>query len=123
MSSAGYVCEFCGGQHPVRYLFTSLANGETLVMCAEDTPVALIPMLAAHLGVDYERLYDSIKRFVDREAAREAKLAAEAPGPEVVTDPGAEGDGTDPEGEASPADPGTDPADMTNAEYYGAGAQ
>lgn len=107
MSTAGFTCEFCQGQHPVRYLFTSLANGETLVMCEDDTPVALIPLLAGHLGVDTGRLYDTVKRFVDREAKAEAKRTedtaavpeAAAGDPELqgLDDDGLDRDGT-PEG-------------------------
>lgn len=79
MTYGGLTCEFCGGQHPVAALFTSLANGDTLTMCAEDISVALIPLLAGNLGVDPQRFYDSVKRFVDREAAREAKETAARP--------------------------------------------
>lgn len=69
----GYGCNFCDEPRPVVWLITSLANGETLACCAEDFPVALIPLLAGELGVDPDKFYDVVKRFVDREAAKAAK--------------------------------------------------
>lgn len=77
MSYGGLICEFCNGQHPVIMLVTNLSSGDTLTICAEDVSVALVPLLAGNLGVDPQRFYDAVKRFVDREAAREAKAAQE----------------------------------------------
>lgn len=95
----GYGCNFCDQPRPVVWLITSLANGETLASCAEDFPVVLILLLADELGVDPGKFYDVVKRFVDREAAREAKAAAKA----------------------TPPTDEPDPANMTDAEYYGPG--
>lgn len=75
-----YECAFAEGQpgHPVNWLITRLAPAMTISLCDEDFPVGLVPVLASELGVDPGRLYDTIKRFTDREAAREAKETAEA---------------------------------------------
>lgn len=78
MTAGGYGCEFCGGQHPVNWLVTRLAPSATIPLCGEDFPVGIIPLLAVELGVDVQRLYDAIKRFTDREVAREAKAAEKA---------------------------------------------
>ena len=75
-----YECAFGDGQggHPVNWLITRLQPAATISLCGDDFPVGIIPVLASELGVDQARLYDTIKRFVDREQAREAKQAAEA---------------------------------------------
>lgn len=70
-----YECALGNGEggHPVNWLITRLNPAVTISLCDEDFPVGIIPMLASELGVDQARLYDTIKRFTDREAAREAK--------------------------------------------------
>lgn len=75
-----YECAFGDGTggHPVNWLITRLQPAATISLCGDDFPVGIIPVLASELGVDQARLYDMIKRFVDREQAREAKQAAEA---------------------------------------------
>lgn len=88
MTAPGYGCAF-DDPNPVRWLITNLANGSTVSLCEDDFPVGMIPLIAAHLGVDPGRLYEAIKRFVDREAAREAKTAAATARPAEGPDPGA----------------------------------
>lgn len=68
-----YGCEFCNGANPVEWLLTNLAAGRTLSACADDFPVALIPVLAGELGVDADGLYDVIKAHVDQAAAQAAQ--------------------------------------------------
>ena len=72
-----YECAFGDGQggHSVNWLITRLQPAATISLCGDDFPVGLIPVLASELGVDPGRLYDSIKRFMNREQAREAKEA------------------------------------------------
>lgn len=68
---SGYTCILCEGANgPVVQITTSLQTGATVAVCADDIPVALVGGLAAELGVDGDRLYDAIKRWVDREAKR-----------------------------------------------------
>lgn len=75
-----YECAFGDGTagHPVNWLITRLQPAATISLCGDDFPVGIIPVLASELGVDQARLYDTIKRFVDREQAREAKQAGKA---------------------------------------------
>lgn len=88
---AGYLCELGDEDHPAEFIFTSLANGQTTAFCAEDAPIALIGALAASLGVESSPLYDVVKRYVDREAASEAKAAEAAKAPEAPEAPKAPG--------------------------------
>lgn len=73
-----YGCALGGPDHKVSWLITHLQPAMTISLCDEDFPVGVIPLLASELGVDPGRLYDSVKRFVDREQAREAKEHAKA---------------------------------------------
>lgn len=72
---------------PVVTLFTSLVTGETQASCADDLGAALIGQLAGWLGVDAQRLYDSVKRFADREAKTAAKAAPQDQDPAGQQDP------------------------------------
>lgn len=78
--STDYGCALGGPDHKVNWLITHLQPAMTISLCDEDFPVGVIPLLASELGVDPGRLYDSVKRFVDREQAkaeRDAKAEAE----------------------------------------------
>lgn len=110
--TTGYGCarEECANK--VNWIITRISPPGTISACDEDMPMFIIPLLAGELGVDPGRLYDSVKRFTDREAARLAKAAAAAPGEVVAVDTdsvmiGGEGqaDGHD-EGQAGEANPG-----------------
>lgn len=70
---AGYECGICEGERPVEWLFTNLPTGTTVACCREDLPMALIGSLAEVLGTDTGRLYESIRKFAEREQARAAK--------------------------------------------------
>lgn len=80
--AAGYGCANEECQRPVNWLITHLNPPLTLSTCDEDSPVFLIPILAAELGVDADKLYDAIRRHVDREAKAAAKAASAAEVPE-----------------------------------------
>lgn len=67
----GYECLLGDDQHPATWLQTNLATGDTAAVCDEHFPTALIGALAIELGVEAERLYEAVRRFVDREAKRE----------------------------------------------------
>ena len=73
-----YGCALGGPDHKVNWLITHLQPAMTISLCDEDFPLGVIPLLASELGVDPGRLYDSVKRFVDREQAREAREQAAA---------------------------------------------
>lgn len=113
MSGPGYGCAF-DDDRPVRWLLTNLANGSTVSLCDEDFPVGMIPIVAAQLGVDPGGLYETIKRYVDREAAKAAKAAAAAQAA-APPSPGADGEASDVI-VLTPADlddqAATDPADV-----------
>lgn len=69
----GYSCQGCDGGNPVEWLITNLRTGGTIASCAEDMPVAGVSLLAEALDVDAGRLLEAIKRWHDRETARQAK--------------------------------------------------
>lgn len=76
--STDYGCAFGDASHQVNWLLTHLNPALTVSVCDDDFPLAVIPLLASALGVDQGRLYESVKRFVDREQAREAREATKA---------------------------------------------
>lgn len=78
MNATGYGCALGDDTHKVNWLITRLRPAVTISLCEEDFPVGIIPVLASELGVDGGRLYDTIKRFTDREQAREAREAEQA---------------------------------------------
>lgn len=76
---SGYVCLLCDGDRgEVISITTSLQTGQTVALCAADFPVGMIGGLATELGVDPSKLYEHIKRWVDREAAKQVKAARDA---------------------------------------------
>lgn len=90
---AGYECDSCSGARPVTKLITDLITGSTDASCDEDLPITLVGQLALWLGVDPQRLYDTVQRF----AAREAKsAAAKAPQPADPTQAGESAQGQPP---------------------------
>ena len=74
--SNGYGCALGDETHKVNWLITHLSPALTVSVCDDDFPLAVIPLLASSLGVDQGRLYESVKRFVDREQDREAREEA-----------------------------------------------
>lgn len=117
--AAGYECIGEDCPKPVNWLVTHMNPPGTLAICDDDFPVIVIPVLAQALGVDPGRLYDVIRKHVDREAKAAAKAleAAEAAEAQAAADHQAE-----PGHESGPPDvPGleADPANLTDAEYYG----
>ena len=84
--AAGYGCADDTCDHNVNWIVTRTEPSGTFATCSDHFPVFLIPVLASELGVDPMRLYESIKRFTDREATREAKTAAAAPAKVVAVD-------------------------------------
>jgi hypothetical protein len=77
----GYGCAREGCTNPVNWIITRISPAGTISVCDDDMPMFLIPLLGSELGVDPGRFYESVKRFTDREAAREARAAKEAPPP------------------------------------------
>lgn len=76
--AAGYGCADDSCDRDVNWIVTRTDPSGTFAVCPEHFPVFLIPVLASELGVDPMRLYESVKRFTDREAAREAKAKTKA---------------------------------------------
>lgn len=73
--AAGYACMGDGDPHGARWLLTSLDPPATFTSCDEHFPVMMLPVLAANLDTDPDRLYDVVKRHLDREIAKAAKAA------------------------------------------------
>ena len=113
--STDYGCAFGDASHQVNWLLTHLNPALTVSVCDDDFPLAVIPLLASALGVDQGRLYESVKRFVDREQAREARQhAAAAEAIDQAERDSMADDPADPHGDAEfikTAPPLTPPAD------------
>lgn len=101
MSATGYGCALGDDSHQVNWLITRIRPAVTISLCDEDFPVGIIPVLASELGVDGGRLYDTIKRFIDREQAREQKEHDQAEADAMASEP-------DPAPPRDEDDPGTD---------------
>ena len=74
-----YNCEFHDGQGAAQILVTWLDTGTTLALCREDFSPAMINVIAVDLGVDPTKMYEVVKRFVDKSvkaAAAETEQAA-----------------------------------------------
>lgn len=71
--AAGYECIGEDCPKPVNWLVTHMSPPGTLAICDDDFPVIVIPVLAQALGVDAGRLYDVIRKHVDKEAKAAAK--------------------------------------------------
>lgn len=76
--AGGYECERDGCTRAVNWLLTRISPAGTISSCDDDAAPFMIGLLATELGVDGGRLYDAIKRFVDKEATKAAKVAADA---------------------------------------------
>ncbi|HEV2374679.1 MAG TPA: hypothetical protein VGS19_21270, partial [Streptosporangiaceae bacterium] len=74
----GYGCAGDNCEQPVNWLLTHMKPAGTLSVCDDHFPVFAIGMLADFIGVDAGRLYEAIRKHVDREAAKAAKAAADA---------------------------------------------
>lgn len=98
MSTPGYGCALGDDTHQVTWLVTHLKPASTISLCEDDFAIGLIHLIATDLGTDPERLYDAIKKHVDREAARQAKADARA----AVADPHDHDHATHPEDQDGP---------------------
>lgn len=103
--AGGISCMADGDPHGARWLLTSIEPPATFTACDEHFPLMMIPVLAANLDTDADKLYDVIRRHLDREIAKQAKAAkggeAVVPqnGPEQPPPPGPDdGNGADPPG-------------------------
>lgn len=70
-----YTCDPCEGANPVTVLMTSLRDGTTDASCAQDMPIMLLGQLALWAEVDPNRLYEHVRKFIDKEHAAAAKAA------------------------------------------------
>lgn len=100
MAGAGIPCVFCDGERAAAVLMTWLANGATVNTCGECFAPAVINVLAVDLGVNPERFYAAVQRFMTAEEKRQAKEAEKGT-------PDAEADGT----AAGPGEPTPDDHD------------
>lgn len=98
MAAGPYGCEFCDGAHPVTVLVTWLKGGATVSVCDEDFAPAMINVLAVDMGVDPTKFYESVRRFVDREAKAQARTPEQStPDAERADGPADGGDATPPQ--------------------------
>ena len=100
MAGGGYACQFCDGEHGVSWILTNLENGATFSVCNEDFAPAMINVVAVDLGVDPTKFYESVLRFVARQATAAAKEAEKA----TTEDDGAAGESSDGDGHSTEND-------------------
>lgn len=74
---AGYECSLCSGQEQASLLITPLTGGETMAVGQDCMAVGLAGMLAGHLGLDAEKLWDAVQRLANKQLAAAAKQASE----------------------------------------------
>jgi len=120
MAATGFGCEF--GDCPLApvHLITNISNGATVSLCDDHYAPGLIPLLAAALGVDPGDFYAQVERYLKAQAKKADKALADAQAATAVKgskDPAASPDGG--QADDHQADDDTDPANLTDAEYYG----
>ena len=117
MAATGWGCEF--GDCPLQptHLITTITNGATVALCDEHYAPGLIPLLAAELGVDPGDFYVNIERYLKRQATKADKDLADAQAAPAVK--GSKAPAASPDGDQGGQE--TDPMNLTDAEYYGAG--
>lgn len=76
--AAGYECMAEGEPHAANWLLSSLDPYAMFTACSQDFPLMIIPVLAANLETDPDRLYDAIRKHLDGETRRAAKAAKSA---------------------------------------------
>ena len=110
MTAPGYGCADDECRNPVNWLLTHMKPPGTLSVCDEHFAVFAIGLLAGDLGVDNARLYDVIRKHVDREAAKAAKAAA--------AEQAAQAQAAQVNGEQAAGPPDTGLLDAVRAEYH-----
>lgn len=84
------------GPHARNHILTTLDPFSTIELCDEHYGPGMIPLLGAELGVDPNRFYGAVEKFLKAEGKRadkelaDAQAAAAAEGSE---EPAADGDG------------------------------
>lgn len=76
--AAGYECMAEGEPHQANWLLSSLDPYAMFTSCSQDFPLMIIPVLAANLETDPDRLYDAIRKHLEAEGRRAAKAAKAA---------------------------------------------
>lgn len=79
----GY-CDFGEERHGRNWILTRLSPPTTIELCDEHIGPGLIPLLAAELGVDFDRLYTGIQKILERESKQVAKELAAAEAAEAA---------------------------------------
>lgn len=78
MAEMGYGCVFGDCQAQPNHMVTTINPPSTISTCDEHYPPALIPLLAAELGVDPGEFYSKVERWLAAEAKKVAKDLADA---------------------------------------------
>jgi hypothetical protein len=78
MAPAGIPCTFGESDHPATWIITKLSDGETFTLCDDDFVTGMVPIIAAHLGVEWQPLYRAIERHMAAEGKRAARELAAA---------------------------------------------
>jgi hypothetical protein len=120
MAATGWGCEFGDCALTPTHLITTITNGATVALCDDHYGPGLIPLLASELGVDPGDFYANVERYLKRQAAKADKDLADAQAATAVK--GSKAPVASPDGDQAgdhQADMETDPANLTDAEYYG----
>lgn len=78
MAEPGNGCIFGDCATQFTRLITNITNGSTVAVCDEHYAPALIPLLAAELGVDPGDFYAMVERYLKRQQAKADKDLASA---------------------------------------------
>lgn len=84
MAEMGYGCVFGDCTAQPNHMITTISPASTISTCDEHYAPALIPLLAAELGVDPGQFYANTERFLDREAKKAERALAEAQAAEAA---------------------------------------
>lgn len=78
MAEQGYGCIFGDCTSQIDHIITTISSGASVSVCAEHYAPALIPLLAAELGVDPGEFYSYVEKYIARENKKAEKALADA---------------------------------------------
>lgn len=84
MAEMGYGCVFGDCTVQPNHMVTTINPASTISTCDEHYAPALIPLLAAELGVDPGKFYARVERWLAAEAKEAAKALADAQAAEAA---------------------------------------
>lgn len=91
------LCDWGGEPHTRNHILTTISPPITVELCDDHYGPGLIPLLAAEIGVDPGKFYESVERFLARAAKAAERELADAQAAEQAEGSGSSGpdDGSD----------------------------